>query len=146
MVQKEADLALSKVDAQDPVIVGEPIVYTVTVSNSGPDPSQNVVLTDTLPSGVSFVSATPDQGTCGEASGVVTCNLGDLLNGGNISVEIIVTSLTVGVITNQASVAADTADSNNLNNSTSENTKVVLTLINTYLPLILFLDQPIFTR
>jgi len=137
MQQKEADLALSKFDALDPIVVGDPIVYTVTVSNAGPDPAQNVVLTDNLPSGVSYVSATPDHGTCGEASGVVTCNLGDLPIGGSLNVEIVVTSLTVGVKTNQANVTADTADPNLVNNNADENTTVNSVLIKIYLPLIL---------
>jgi hypothetical protein len=103
------------------------------VSNAGPDMAQNVVLTDNLPVGVSYVSATPNQGTCGIGSGVVTCNLGDLPNGGSLNVEIVVTSLTAGVKTNQASVAADTADPNRVNNGANEATSVVLRI---YLPLI----------
>jgi len=129
-----ADLALSKVDALDPVFVGAPIQYTLTVSNAGPDVAQTVVLTDTLPVGVSYVSATPTQGTCGQGSGVVTCNLGDLSTGSSLHIELIVTSLTAGVKTNQASVAAGTSDPYMLNNSASETTSVVF---GTYLPLIL---------
>jgi len=49
-------------------------------------------------------------------------------------VEIVVTSLTVGVKSNQASVTADTADPNLVNNGANENTSVGL---NTHLPLIL---------
>jgi uncharacterized repeat protein (TIGR01451 family) len=133
MQQQEADLALSQVDAPDPVLLGDPIRYILTVSNAGPDMAQNVVLTDNLPVGVSYVSATPNQGTCGIGSGVVTCNLGDLPNGGSLNVEIVVTSLTAGVKTNQASVAADTADPNRVNNGANEATSVVLRI---YLPLI----------
>jgi len=137
MLQNEADLALIKIDAQDPITLGDTIVYTITVSNTGPDPAQNVVLTDNLPAEVSYVSATPDQGTCGEASGEVTCSLGDLSNAGSIGVEIIVTSLTVGVITNQASVTTDTVDPNSANNTASENTTVDPILQKTYIPLVL---------
>ena len=134
MDQYGADLALSKVDALDPVTLGDPIHYTLSVSNAGPETALNVVLTDDLPVGVSYVSATPNQGSCGEGSGVVTCNLGDLPIGGSLNVDVLVTSLTVGVKSNQASVTADTADPNLVNNGANENTSVGL---NTHLPLIL---------
>ena len=133
MDQHGANLALSKVDALDPVTLGDPIHYTLSVSNAGPETALNVILTDDLPVGVSYVSATPNQGTCGELSGVVTCNLGDLPNGASLNVEIVVTSLTVGVKTNQASVTADTPDPNLVNNGANENTSIGLKI---YLPAI----------
>jgi uncharacterized repeat protein (TIGR01451 family) len=130
-----ADLALSKVDALDPVTEGDDVTYTVTASNNGPETAQNVVLTDNLPGGVVFVSAIPDQGSCGEAGGVVTCNLGDVVNGGNAGVEIVVTTTAAGVITNNASVTSDTADPNGANNSASEDT-LVKPVYHVYLPVV----------
>src|SRR5262249_22384237 len=60
---QQADLALSK-PVNDPTpVVGETITYTVTLSNSGPDAATDVQVTDHLPAGLSFVSATPSQGT-----------------------------------------------------------------------------------
>jgi uncharacterized repeat protein (TIGR01451 family) len=121
---QEADLALNKVDALDPVTLGDPIQYTLTVSNAGLDTSQNVVLTDNLPVEVSYVSATPDQGTCGEGSGVVTCNLGAMPSGASVDVIIVVTTIAPGTLTNTASVTSDTPDPNPANNSASEDTVV----------------------
>jgi len=72
----EADLAVSKADEADPVLVGENVTYTVTVSNNGPDTAENVVLTDDLPTGVNFVSAAP-AADCSELAGTVTCDLTD---------------------------------------------------------------------
>ena len=66
-----------------------------------------MTVTDTLPSGVTFDSATPSQGTCSQASGTVTCTLGTINNGGNATVSIKVTPQAQGPITNQASVASD---------------------------------------
>ena len=51
--------------------------YTITVTNAGPSPATNVVVTDTLPAGLTLVSATPSQGTC-NAVDPVTCNLGTI--------------------------------------------------------------------
>ena len=50
-----------------------------------------MTVVDTLPSGVSFVSATPTQGTCSQAAGVVTCNLGTITSGGVAMITIVVT-------------------------------------------------------
>jgi uncharacterized repeat protein (TIGR01451 family) len=56
---EQADLEISKADSPDPVTVGDNLTYTITVTNNGPDAAANVVVTDTLPSGVTFVSASP---------------------------------------------------------------------------------------
>ena len=40
------------------------IIYTIKVTNNGPDTATSVVLTDTLPGSVTFASATPQQGSC----------------------------------------------------------------------------------
>ncbi|MGD8750619.1 MAG: DUF11 domain-containing protein [Anaerolineales bacterium] len=120
----QADLSLTKVDALDPVTVGEPITYTLTVDNSGPDAAQGVVLTDTLPGSATFVSATPNLGSCDELSGVVICSLGDILKGGGTSVEIVVTTTLTGTLTNNANVTASTEDPNPVDNNDSETTAV----------------------
>ena len=49
--------------------VGEIITYTLTLTNNGPDTATNVRTADRLPAGLSFVSATPSQGTYDPASG-----------------------------------------------------------------------------
>ncbi len=66
-----ADLALTKSDSPDPVALGQPLHYTLAVNNAGPSTATAVQLTDTLPPGVAFDSATPSQGTCSETSGTV---------------------------------------------------------------------------
>ncbi|MCP5015171.1 MAG: DUF11 domain-containing protein, partial [Ketobacter sp.] len=116
-----ADLSVGKVDALDPVTVGDDVTYTVTVANAGPDTALAVTLTDTLPVGVIFGSAT---GGCSEAGGVVSCDLGSVAAGGSASVTIVVTSTAAGVLTNTASVGSATADPDGGNNATSEDTTV----------------------
>ncbi|MCA1683612.1 MAG: DUF11 domain-containing protein, partial [Actinobacteria bacterium] len=71
-------LLLTKSDAPDPVTEGEPVTYTLTVGNALAKRATAVTLTDTVPAGASFVSATSSQGTCAEAGGTVTCDLGGL--------------------------------------------------------------------
>ena len=67
-------------------------------------------MTDTLPAGVTYQSATPSQGTCSQASGTVTCSVGSLANGGTATVAIAVTPQSAGTFTNTATVAGAQTD------------------------------------
>ncbi|MCX6045975.1 MAG: DUF11 domain-containing protein [Chloroflexi bacterium] len=49
-----ADLKISKTGAPNPVVAGQPLTYTIVVANLGPGTATNVVVKDTLPSGVHF--------------------------------------------------------------------------------------------
>ena len=117
----EADLTVSKSDEVDPVTEGDDVTYTVSVTNNGPDTASNVVLTDNLPGGVSFISATPGQGSCSEAGGVVTCDLDDLVNGATVQVTIVVNAPTAGPLPNTARVPSYTGHPNSGNNTVSHN-------------------------
>jgi uncharacterized repeat protein (TIGR01451 family) len=120
----DADLALTKTDSPDPVTVGQTLTYTLTARNNGPAGATGVVLTDTLPGGVTFNSATPSQGSCTQASGTVTCNLGALANGASATVQISATPQTPGSITNSASVAGSENDPSATNNTATQDTTV----------------------
>ena len=61
-VRPSADLSLTKSDSPDPVQAGELLTYSLGVHNAGPQSATGVVLTDTLPGGVTFDSATPSPG------------------------------------------------------------------------------------
>ncbi len=117
------DLAITKTELRDPVMVGNSLVYQLTVRNLGVDPITNIVLTDTLPANVNLVSVSASQGSCSGTS-TVTCNLGDLVQNKIAVVAIFVTPLSVGSISNTATVTSGTADSNPTNNSVTETTSV----------------------
>jgi len=123
-VTTAADLTVTKSDSPDPVLVGTPLEYNLTVTNAGPNLATNVVLVDRLPSGVIFQSSTPGAPTCSHASGVVTCNLGELPDQDSTSVTIIVEPTVWGTIVNRAEVKADEPDPDPADNNTSEATKV----------------------
>jgi uncharacterized repeat protein (TIGR01451 family) len=69
-----ADLSLAKTDSHDPVVAGEALTYTLIVTNDGPCDATEVVLTDTLPIGVTFSSASPGCGTAPARSRAVWAN------------------------------------------------------------------------
>ena len=119
-----ADFSVTKFDALDPVQTGQNITYTVVVTNNGPAAATGVVLTDTLPASVVFVSATPSQGAGCTGTATLTCGLGTIASGGTASVTLVVTTHAPGVVTNGASVTGTETDPNPGNNTTSEPTTV----------------------
>src|SRR5207245_1280740 len=112
-------LSLTKTDSPDPVLVGQPLTYTLTTNNAGPSAAGSVRLVDNLPAGVTFDSATPSQGTCQQASGTVTCDLGSISSASNATATITVRPQAIGSVTNQASVSANVTDPNAADNSAS---------------------------
>ncbi len=85
--------------------VGATFDYTVTYKNNGPDTARNLVVKDTLPAQVTFLSAT-GGGT--QAGGIVTWNVGDVVNGATASFTVTVSANATGSAVN---VAASTSDS-----------------------------------
>jgi uncharacterized repeat protein (TIGR01451 family) len=135
-VPTEADLNLSQT-APLTVTVGQTFTYTLTINNVGPATALSAILTDTLPAGVTFVSATAG---CVEAAGVVTCTLGDLTNGGTTVVEIVVTADAAGTLSNAAEIGAASPDPDPSDNTASAQTEAVAPPpgeeFNIYLPIL----------
>jgi len=116
-------MGVTKTDSPDPVNVGSNLTYTVTVANAGPSSATSVVLTDTLPANVTFVSATAP---CTQAAGTVTCNLGTIASGANTVITIVVTptGAAAASISNTASVTSAVTDPTPANNSQTITTTV----------------------
>jgi uncharacterized repeat protein (TIGR01451 family) len=128
--QTGADLIVSKV-ASDTVQAGDALSYVLVVTNSGTLSATNVVLTDTLPNGVTFDSA-PDSCTPPQAPGQgpesrqVICSLGTLSETESVTLTIAVDvdNNTEGTITNEAIVSSAVADLNPDNNTAQVTTTV----------------------
>src|SRR5262245_35241444 len=134
-----ADLAIVKLDGPDPVSAGAALVYTLNVSNAGPEPATVVTVTDTLPPGIGFVDAAGDGWLCDFSSGTVTCTQALLLVGGASPITITVHApAAAGVIENTATIGSALDDPDTANNSSSVTTTVTpladLSLIKTDTP------------
>jgi len=126
LVSRQANLALLKSDAPDPVNAGSDLQYNLTVINYGPSDASGVTLQDTLPADVTFVSATPAQGECVEINGALTCDLGTLADETaiEVTIQVAVNSDAPGIITNRATVSGNEEDPVPENNSDAQETSV----------------------
>ncbi len=119
------DLSVTQTDTPDPVNVVGSLAYTLAVANGGPEAATGVTVTDTLPAGTTFQSASATQGSCTHAAGVVTCLLGNLGSGANATINVAVTAPVVaGTITNSATVSGNETDPFLGNNTDNETTTV----------------------
>jgi uncharacterized repeat protein (TIGR01451 family) len=118
LVADEADLSLIKTAAPDTVYSGEAITYTLSVSNAGPDAASTVTVTDDLPNGVTYQSASGDGWTCGESGGTVNCTRASLAVGAAPDITIsVLAPATGGVIVNAATAAGTSYDPITADNS-----------------------------
>ncbi len=117
----QADVSIGISDAPDPVSVGVPLSYTLSIFNNGPSNATSVVVTDALPPGVTFQSASPP---C-VFNTLVTCALGSLPAGSGFPLlTIVVMPTQPGTITNTATVTHGEGDANALNDSATATTLV----------------------
>jgi uncharacterized repeat protein (TIGR01451 family) len=99
------------------------LTYTLTITNNGPLTATGVTVTDDLPTGVTFGSASP---ACSEMDRVVTCTLDDMLvsDTAALTIAVIIDPSTTGALYNSAAVTATTPDTDTLDNTGTETTTV----------------------
>ena len=103
-VVSSSDLSLAKTVNNPNPIQGQNVTFTLTLTNAGPSNATNVAVTDLLPAGLSFVSATPSAGTYTSGTGVWT--VASLTSGANVTLQIVALVSGTGTITNTAEVTA----------------------------------------
>jgi uncharacterized repeat protein (TIGR01451 family) len=110
------------------VVLASPMTYTLTVNNTGTQNATGIRVVDTLPAGVTFVSAAPTSlfvCSLGLDGQTVTCDDGAVNQGSNATITINATSPAViptpAFVTNTAVVDPDNtiAESNELNNTSA---------------------------
>ena len=120
----DRDLALQKTDDGSDAIAGDTYTYTLMVTNQGPEDSAGSTITDTLPTGWSFVSGSG----CASAAGGFTCSVSALLVSASQSFVVTVAvpaDAAEATVTNTATVSSSEPDALTSNNSDSETTTVV---------------------
>jgi uncharacterized repeat protein (TIGR01451 family) len=115
------DLVLTKNDSADPVVEDTNFSYTIQVKNQGANDASGVVVTDNLPSQVSYVSSTSTVGSCSQAGKTVTCTMGQVNAGITATITIVVKASKSGTASNTASLASpdDTVPGNNQDTETT---------------------------
>ena len=123
-VTEQADLSIDTTVNADSVTLGTNLTYTITVTNNGTSTAKGITLTDVLPVGVTFVSAsiTPSE----KVDGNLTFDLGNLENGKTTTVSITITPPAVGTLTNTATVTSKTYDPDITNDTTISDSTVTL--------------------
>ncbi|ABE51081.1 PEF-CTERM sorting domain-containing protein [Methanococcoides burtonii] len=99
-------LGFDKDDGSTSVVAGSQITYNLSYINTNPTGVTNVEITDTIPVGTTFVSAT---GSYVESAGVVTWTIGDLVSGesGSVTMTVQESSGVLRTITNDATIDSD---------------------------------------
>lgn len=131
VITPRPDLRLAKA-SQSGFVAGINGTYTLTVSNAGPAPtSGTITVTDVLPAGLTYVSATGTGWTCGNAAGTVTCtsNAAIAANaaGNPITLTVLPSAAAAPNVTNTASVSGGNEPANNNTNNTGSVTTPVCT-------------------
>ena len=114
------DLSVTTAVPTTAPLLNQPYIYTLTVTNNGPNDSTGVILSDTIPTNSIYLGSS--AGSYG--GGVVTDNIGTLASGASVMVTITVNPTKVGTFLNTATVTGDELDTN-LGNNTSVTTSTV---------------------
>ena len=119
----EADLSIAKSVLPGEAEIGHNVTFTLQAGNLGPDTATGVTVTDLLPDGYSFVSATTVTGSYDPGSGLWT--IGTLAHEEFATLSIEVTVVDGEQYFNTASVTADTFDPDTSNNEDSAEVIVI---------------------
>jgi uncharacterized repeat protein (TIGR01451 family) len=124
-----ADLSLAST-APSKATQGSLLTYTITVTNLGKSTAMGIIISDALPLGTVFASATTTQGTIAappvDSTGTVTVNIASLASsaGATISLAVTVTASAGTILSDTAAVSATTQDLNSANNNATQKTTV----------------------
>jgi uncharacterized repeat protein (TIGR01451 family) len=127
LAASSADLSVTKNTNTTVASPGTDIVYTIVLTNAGPDDATTVVLTDTLPAQLQFRSITEPAGfdcvtPAVGATGTITCTAATLADGATATFTLtarVAPGATSGTVTNTATATSATGDPNGGNGSGS---------------------------
>ena len=133
-VKPVVDLVINKTVSKTEVLVGDTVVYTITVKNNGPSNATGVYVIDELDKRLELIGVYESQGTYDNRTGRWT--IGNITKDGNVTLKLTVKILANGTIPNFANVTGNENDTNITNNNVTSdnitaNPKVNLTVIKT---------------
>jgi choice-of-anchor A domain-containing protein/uncharacterized repeat protein (TIGR01451 family) len=99
-VTNTADVQIAKTASSATPQGNQAFSYTLTAKDNGADTAKDVVVHDTLPVGLTYVSSSAG---CAIAASIVTCTVGDLANGAS-------KAFTINVVANPIAAAASVPD------------------------------------
>jgi len=112
-----SDLGLTGVAVPLTPIAGSNVTFTLTVTNRGPATATSVTVTNLLPAGLLYVSATNSQGTHSNSGGLVGFAVGTLASGAKATLAVTALATNSGPLTNTASAASASLDPVPTNNA-----------------------------
>lgn len=119
-----ADLQITKIVDVRTASVGSNVTFTITATNNGPSPATGVTVTDVLPVGYTFVSATPSVGTWFAPTWTIN-NLGV---GASATLTIVATVIPRGGYANTATITGNQTDPDLTNNTATATIRVLIPL------------------
>jgi len=120
-----ADLGVAVTGPAQPVITNDWVTFGVNVTNAGPNAAPNVILTNTLPPGVGYISVSPASPAPSVAGSNIIFNLGAMASGAFANFLLTVQPTNAGSLLFSAFVSSTGAtDPNPANNSASTNITV----------------------
>lgn len=114
----------TKTDARGDIETGQAVNYTIEVGNTGSFNASSVRVNYAIPAGMTFISATPSQGSCSN-SGTLVCSMGNLAVGGRATIQLTVMPTITGTIESAVQIAMNEADVNSINNSSTYRVRIV---------------------
>jgi uncharacterized repeat protein (TIGR01451 family) len=123
-VQALVDLSITKTGSPATQTLGDGnITWTIVVTNNGPSAATGVTITDPMPAGNTFVSATSTQGTC-SGGAILTCNIGNMAAGASVTITLVTTPSAAGAQTNTVTVSGNRPETNTANNQATATVQV----------------------
>src|SRR5262249_31315855 len=114
-VDPAADFGIFALPAVNTVLFGQNWSQTLQLTNFGPS-TATATVTATLAPQLQFVSATPSQGSCSNATNMVFCDLGSVTATQNVSIALVTRPSVLGSFTNLVVVAGSLAEPDASNN------------------------------
>ncbi|TAK94524.1 MAG: DUF11 domain-containing protein, partial [Verrucomicrobia bacterium] len=111
-----ADVGVTRVASPDPVVAGQVLTNTVTVTNRGPDTATSVSLGHFVSASMVVVGASTSQGTVSTSGNVVNTELGSIAAGAVATVTVLAVPTVSGTLFDSGSISLNESDPIGANN------------------------------